>query len=84
MALTFLNLVGMIRINFQPCSREQLEKIVEARLASAKEEIDGDKKPNQMAIAPHAIKLAVMTISRITGDARRIVDLQHFFLIVPY
>ena len=71
----------MVRINFQPYSREQLERIVEARLASAKDE---DKKPNQMAIAPHAIKLAVMTISRITGDARRIVDLQYFFLIVPY
>ena len=52
----FWNLVGMVRINFQPYSREQLEKIVQDRLASAKEEMDED---SQVVIAPDAIKLAV-------------------------
>jgi origin recognition complex subunit 1 len=68
----------MVRINFQPYSREQLEKIVEARLASAKEEMDEDKKPSQVVIAPDAIKLAAMTVSRITGDARRVLDICRF------
>ena len=68
----------MVRINFQPYSREQLEKIVEARLASAKEEMDEDKMPSQVVIAPDAIKLAAMTVSRITGDARRVLDICRF------
>ena len=75
----------MVRINFQPYSREQLEKIVEARLASVKEEMDEEKKHSQVVIAPDAIKLAAMTVSRITGDARRVLDICRFvFLIVPY
>ncbi|KAF8802447.1 P-loop containing nucleoside triphosphate hydrolase protein [Phlegmacium glaucopus] len=65
--------LGMVRINFQPYSREQLEKIVEARLASAREDLD--KNPSQMVIAADAIKLAAMTVSRITGDARRVLDI---------
>ena len=77
--LTYLNLVGMVRINFQPYSREQLEKIVEARLASANEDMDED---NQVVIAPDAIKLAAMTVSRITGDARRVLDISRFFFIL--
>ena len=68
----------MVRINFQPYSREQLEKIVEARLASAKEEMDEEKKSIQVVIAPDAIKLAAMTVSRITGDARRVLDICRF------
>jgi origin recognition complex subunit 1 len=72
----------MVRINFQPYSREQLEKIVEARLTSAKEEMD---EGNQVVIAPDAIKLAAMTVSRITGDARRVLDIcRFFFKIIPY
>ena len=76
----------MVRINFQPYSREQLEKIVEARLASAKEDMDEDKKPSQVIIAADAIKLAAMTVSRITGDARRVLDICRFvfFKIIPY
>lgn len=72
----------MARINFQPYSREQLEKIVEARLASAKEEMDEDKTPSQVVIAPDAIKLAAMTVSRITGDARRVLDICRFFILL--
>ena len=79
MVLTYVNLVGMARINFQPYSREQLEKIVEARLACAKEEMDEE---NQVVIAPDAIKLAAMTVSRITGDARRVLDICRFFFLL--
>jgi len=71
--LIHINL-GMIRINFQPYTREQLEKIVEARLASAKEGL-GKKAASKAIIAPDAIKLASMTVSRITGDARRVLDI---------
>ena len=63
-----MDLVGMVRINFQPYSQERLEKIVEARLASAQEGMDEDKMPSQVVIAPDAIKLAAMTVSRITGE----------------
>ena len=76
-AKRILIFVGMVRINFQPYSREQLEKIVEARLASAKEEMDNEK-PGQLVIAADAIKLAAMTVSRITGDARRVLDICRF------
>ena len=67
----------MIRINFQPYLREQLEKIVEARLASAKEGIE-EEGASKVVIAPDAIKLASMTVSRITGDARRVLDICRF------
>ena len=56
-------------------------------MASAQEGMDGDKKkPSQVIIAPDAIKLAAMTVSRITGDARRVLDICRFvFLkVVPY
>lgn len=71
----------MFRINFQPYTREQLEKIVEARLASARESLaleeeEGTEKEKEKAvIAQDAIKLAAMTVSRITGDARRVLDI---------
>ena len=67
-SVILMDLVGMVRINFQPYSQERLEKIVEARLASAQEGMDEDKKPSQVVIAPDAIKLAAMTVSRITGE----------------
>lgn len=54
-------------------------------MASAKEEMDEDNIPSQVVIAPDAIKLAAMTVSRITGDARRVLDICRFvFRIVPY
>ncbi|KAF8972307.1 hypothetical protein BDZ97DRAFT_1784119 [Flammula alnicola] len=67
--------LGMIRINFQPYTREQLEKIVEARLASVKEGLEDEEGGSQVVIAPDAIKFASMTVSRITGDARRVLDI---------
>lgn len=65
----------MIRINFLPYKREQLEKIVEARLVSAKEGLEEGEGASQVIIAPDAVKLAAMTVSRITGDARRVLDI---------
>jgi origin recognition complex subunit 1 len=65
----------MIRINFQPYTREQLESIVEARLISAKEGLEEGQGAAKVIIAPDAIKLAAMTVSRITGDARRVLDI---------
>ncbi|KDR68521.1 hypothetical protein GALMADRAFT_256748 [Galerina marginata CBS 339.88] len=67
--------LGMIRINFQPYTREQLERIVEARLASAKEGLEEEEGASKVVIATDAIKLASMTVSRITGDARRVLDI---------
>ena len=54
-----------------------MEKIVEARLASATEEMD-DHEDQKVVIAADAIKLAAMTVSRITGDARRVLDICRF------
>jgi len=65
----------MIRINFQPYTRDQLEKIVEARLVSAKEGLEKEDDASKIIIAPDAIKLAAMTVSRIAGDARRVLDI---------
>lgn len=65
----------MVRINFQPYTREQLERIVEARLESAKQGLEEEKVASKVIIAPDAIKLAAMTVSRITGDARRVLDI---------
>ena len=49
--------------------------------------MDGDKKkPSQVVIAPDAITLTAMTVSRITGDARRVLDICRFIFlrVVPY
>ena len=62
----------MIRINFQPYSTPQLEKIVHARLQAAKE---GPKKDAKTVIANDAIKFASMKVSSVTGDARRVLDI---------
>ena len=67
----------MVRINFQPYTTPQLEQIVQARLASAKE---GANEPEETrdVISRDAIKLAAMKVSRITGDARRVLDICRF------
>jgi len=62
----------MIRINFQPYTRLQLETIVRARLTSAKEGLDGE---NIDVIEDKAITMASMKISGISGDARRVLDI---------
>ncbi|GJJ08352.1 hypothetical protein Clacol_002563 [Clathrus columnatus] len=64
--------LGMLRINFHPYTRDQLQKIVEARLTAAKE---GTKSKDTMDIFEQdAIKFAAMKISGVSGDARRILD----------
>ncbi|KAH9916185.1 P-loop containing nucleoside triphosphate hydrolase protein [Amylocystis lapponica] len=67
-----LSAPGMIRINFQPYTTPQLEKIVTARLLSAKE---GLAAGAQDVIAPDGIKFAAMKVSSISGDARRVLDI---------
>lgn len=72
----------MTRINFQPYTTPQLEKIVKARLASAKEGLPAGTKD---VIAPDGIKFASMKVSSISGDARRVLDIcrsvhDHVFL----
>jgi origin recognition complex subunit 1 len=65
--------IGMIRINFQPYTTLQLEKIVQARLLSAKEGLKNEQV--QDVIAPDGIKFAAMKVSSISGDARRVLDI---------
>jgi hypothetical protein len=67
----------MIRINFQPYTTPQLEKIVQTRLQSAKEGL-GSKDKEQNVIAPDGIKFAAMKVSSISGDARRVLDICRF------
>ncbi|KAF9463967.1 P-loop containing nucleoside triphosphate hydrolase protein [Collybia nuda] len=64
--------LGMIRINFQPYTTQQLEKIVQARLASTKSD---NKDTTPEVIALDAIKFAAMKVSSISGDARRVLDI---------
>ncbi|KAF9559277.1 hypothetical protein CPC08DRAFT_723964 [Agrocybe pediades] len=59
--------LGMTGIDFQPYTREQLEKIVETRLTSVKESLIEDEGPPTL--------MAAVTVSRITGDARRVLDI---------
>ena len=54
----------MVRINFQPYTTVQLEKIVHARLGGSTEVLSGD-----------AVKFAAMKVSSISGDARRVLDI---------
>lgn len=70
----------MIRINFQPYTTPQLEKIVHTRLQSAKEGLEGKDK-DQIVIAPDGIKFAAMKVSSISGDARRVLDICRFVYI---
>ena len=69
--LNLFNL-GMTRINFQPYTTPQLEKIVRARLQSAK---DGLPASAPDVIAPDGVKFAAMKVSSISGDARRVLDI---------
>ncbi|KAJ7770849.1 P-loop containing nucleoside triphosphate hydrolase protein [Mycena maculata] len=64
--------LGMTRINFQPYKAEQLQEIVEARLASAKE---GQPDDTQDVLHTDALKLTSKRISSVSGDARRILDI---------
>lgn len=63
---------GMIRINFQPYTTAQLERIVHSRLLSARE---GLPASTPEVIAHDGIKFAAMKVSSISGDARRVLDI---------
>ncbi|PFH48309.1 hypothetical protein AMATHDRAFT_150197 [Amanita thiersii Skay4041] len=67
--------LGMIRINFQPYTTQQLEHIVSSRLASAKEGLEGVDGNAKDVIAADGIKFAAMKVSSISGDARRVLDI---------
>ncbi len=62
----------MIRINFQPYTRTQLETIIRARLVSSKEDLD---ESSNDPIEEKAITMASMKVSGISGDARRVLDI---------
>ncbi|TFK49740.1 P-loop containing nucleoside triphosphate hydrolase protein [Heliocybe sulcata] len=64
--------LGMVRINFQPYTTPQLEKIVHSRLLTAKEGLTG-KVPD--VITADGVKFAAMKVSSISGDARRVLDI---------
>ncbi|KAJ7497064.1 P-loop containing nucleoside triphosphate hydrolase protein [Mycena latifolia] len=64
--------LGMTRINFQPYTAQQLQAIVEARLASA---THGQPTDAQTVLAPDALRLTSMKVSSVSGDARRILDI---------
>ncbi|KAK7033124.1 origin recognition complex subunit 1 [Favolaschia claudopus] len=64
--------LGMTRINFQPYTANQLQSIVEARIASARE---GQPDDTPKVLEPDAIKLTSKKVSSISGDARRILDI---------
>jgi origin recognition complex subunit 1 len=63
----------MVRINFQPYTTPQLEKIVHARLASAQASLGAPEATE--VIAPDGVKFAAMKVSSISGDARRVLDI---------
>ncbi|KAJ7111931.1 P-loop containing nucleoside triphosphate hydrolase protein [Mycena epipterygia] len=64
--------LGMTRINFQPYTAQQLQAIVEARIASARE---GQPADAQVVLDSDAIRLTSKKVSSISGDARRILDI---------
>jgi origin recognition complex subunit 1 len=67
----------MVRINFQPYTTPQLEKIVQARLltASTAQNKENNQSPPPTVIAPDGIKFAAMKVSSVSGDARRVLDI---------
>lgn len=71
----------MIRINFQPYTTPQLERIVQTRLQNAKEGLEGaDREKNVIAL--DGIKFAAMKVSSISGDARRVLDICRFVRVL--
>ncbi|KIJ60349.1 hypothetical protein HYDPIDRAFT_117246 [Hydnomerulius pinastri MD-312] len=65
--------LGMTRINFQPYTTPQLEKIVHARLHSSSCTLPPTLQ--HAVLTPDAIKFASMKVSSISGDARRVLDI---------
>jgi origin recognition complex subunit 1 len=65
----------MTRINFQPYTTQQLGEIVQTRLNSVKESLQGADSSPQDVISADGIKFAAMKVSSISGDARRVLDI---------
>jgi origin recognition complex subunit 1 len=64
-------LLGMVRINFRPYTQEQLVEIVQSRLQRASSSLPVAVQ----VLQPDAVKYASARISRVTGDARRVLDI---------
>jgi origin recognition complex subunit 1 len=73
----------MVRINFQPYTTPQLEKIVQARLQSAKDDLKGNDADVDV-ITADGVKFAAMKVSSISGDARRVLDICRHALVPPF
>ncbi|KAF8513451.1 P-loop containing nucleoside triphosphate hydrolase protein [Hysterangium stoloniferum] len=64
--------LGMARINFEPYKTPQLQKIVEARLETAKQGLPAEMGAD--IFEKDTLRLCAMRISNISGDARRMLD----------
>ena len=62
----------MERVDFRPYSRQQLETIVNSRLATSVDELEVN--PHEVMV-PDAVQFAAMKVSAISGDARRVLDI---------
>ena len=62
---------GSDRIPFLPYTKEELVKIVKARLEVAREGLETDES----IISQDAINFAAMKVANVNGDARRILDI---------
>jgi origin recognition complex subunit 1 len=64
----------MVRINFKPYTQEQLVEIVQSRLQRASSSLPLELSTIQV-LQQDAVKYACARISRVTGDARRVLDI---------
>ena len=64
----------MVRINFKPYTQEQLVEIVQSRLQRAASSLPSELSTVQV-LQQDAVKYASARISRVTGDARRVLDI---------
>ena len=67
-------LAGMVRINFKPYTQEQLVEIVQSRLQRAASSLPLELSTVQV-LQQDAVKYASARISRVTGDARRVLEI---------
>lgn len=64
----------MVRINFKPYTQEQLVEIVQSRLQRAASSLPSELSTVKV-LQEDAVKYASARISRVTGDARRVLDI---------
>ncbi|KZV98869.1 P-loop containing nucleoside triphosphate hydrolase protein [Exidia glandulosa HHB12029] len=63
--------LGMQRINFKPYTWQQLQEIVDSRVASAAQK----GKPPPKILSKDAIAVAARRVASVSGDARRVLDI---------